>query len=95
MDNETLIRVKSGKYYNLTFENDNYYLLNLDSSDYDIVAPYQPSFNTQVQEDIPVQLGSIEAFVRYIGKSRSDGSLMFAVDLKSEIRKDKINKIIE
>ena len=91
--NETVIKIKSGQYANLTYENDQYYNLVLKDPDYDIINGInQTEFFTKKEL---VELGEIDVYARYVGKSRIDGCPLFAIDIKSEIRRNKIEKITQ
>jgi hypothetical protein len=90
--NESVIKIKSGQYFNLTFENDQYYNLNLKSNEYDFINSLDKNYDFYPRKEL-FDLSDINLYARFVGKSRIDNSPIFAIDLKSEIRRNKIEEI--
>lgn len=91
--NESIIKIKSGQYYNLTYENDQYYNLILKVSEYEFINSLEKNeskYLTQnfINKDIEIQ-------ARFVGKSRIDSSPIFAIDLMSQVRHRKIEELIK
>lgn len=93
--NESVIKIISGDYYNLTFENDQYYTLNLSPNEYTFVASVNENINYKQSGNRLIDFGKIELYARYVGKSRVDNNPIFAIDMTSEIRKQVIKNMIE
>lgn len=93
--NESVIKIISGEYYNLTFENDQYYTLSLSPNEYTFVASINEDINYKQRGNRLIDFGKIELYARYVGKSRIDSSPIFAIDITSEIRKQTIKNMIE
>jgi len=83
-----VIKLISGNMLNLTYENGVYYTLNLLEADYYIIKAETSITSTKKE------IGDIEIYGKYIGKSRIDGFPLFSIDLSSSIRNNKINQII-
>lgn len=92
--NEPIVKIISGDYVNITYENDVYYNLNLSENNYYLITTLESSFSGQEYTTKEKNLGDIELYARYVGKSRIDGLPLFAIDLASSIRKNKIDQII-
>lgn len=94
MSNEPIVKIVSGEFVNYTYENDKYYTLNLLESNYYLISTSEGSFDSDEYTTKIKNLGNIELYARYIGKSRIDGLPLFAIDLASSVRKNKIDQII-
>ena len=92
--NEPIVKIISGDYVNITYENDVYYTLNLLETNYYLITTLESVFSVQEYMYKEKNLGDIELYARYVGKSRIDGIPLFAIDLASSIRKNKIDQII-
>lgn len=92
--NEPIVKIISGDYVNITYENDVYYNLNLSENNYHLITTLESDFSGQEYMYKEKNLGDIELYARYVGKSRIDGLPLFAIDLASSIRKNKIDQII-
>lgn len=96
MMNELIIKITSGEYYNITFDNDEYYTLSLKDGDYQLLENISDPTDAHLRRNT---LGDIEIYARFIGNGRTHDwhqrCPLFAIDLESEIRKNKIEKIIE
>lgn len=92
--NEPIVKIISGDYVNITYENDVYYTLNLLETNYYLITTLESVFSVQEYMYKEKNLGDIELYARYVGKSRIDGLPLFAIDLASSIRKNKIDQII-
>lgn len=92
--NEPIVKIISGDYVNITYENDVYYTLNLLETNYYLITTLESGFSGQEYTTKEKNLGDIELYARYVGKSRIDGFPLFAIDLASSIRKNKIDQII-
>lgn len=92
--NESIVKITSGDWVNFTFENDEYYTINLSESNYYLMTSLENSFDTGEFTTKTQNFGDIELHARYVGKSRIDGLPLFAVDVQSAVRKAKIDQII-
>jgi hypothetical protein len=92
--NEPIVKIISGDYVNITYENDVYYNLNLSENNYYLITTLESDFSGQEYTTKEKNLGDIELYARYVGKSRIDRLPLFAIDLASSIRKNKIDQII-
>lgn len=92
--NESIIKVTSGDWVNFTFENDEYYTINLSETNYHLITSLENKFDTGELSTKPHSFGNIELYARYVGKSRIDGYPLFAIDVQSIVRKNKIDQII-
>lgn len=99
--NEPIVKIISGDFVNLTYDNDVYYTLKLSETNYYLISSLEGSFDTNEYATNPGPIwkdknfGDIELYARYVGKSRMDGLPLFAIDLTSSIRKNKIDQIID
>lgn len=92
--NESVIKISSGQYQNMTFDNDQYYTLNLSSNEYHFLQSLEDKPSAYNEHRL-IDFGNIELYARYVGKSRIDNSPIFAIDLTTEIRKQRIKNMIE
>lgn len=90
--NESVIKIKSGQYYNLTYENDQYYNLILKVSEYEFISSLEKSESNNLNKNFIDR--DIEIRARFVGKSRIDSSPIFAIDLMSQVRHRKIEELI-
>ena len=60
---ERIIKITSGQFWNITFENDQYYLFDLNQNEYQLIADLDDKFLST-----HLNLGDIQLYARYVGK---------------------------
>lgn len=89
------IKIISGYYHNLTYDNNSYYKVILNRSEFKVVVDMDINLDDNLREEMLKSINNLEINMLFIGKSRIDDYPIFRFNTDQVIREIKIDNLLK